>query len=68
MIKLSSQLIFGCLRPISSFVQLVQACPSIMRGQCTQRGAMERQQQFVCVYWTFLVHLFLEDWEIFLRV
>ena len=47
MIKLSSQLIFGCFRPISPFVQLVQACPSIMKGQCTQRGATERKQHFL---------------------
>ena len=46
MIKLSSQPIFGCFRPVSPFLQLVQACPSIMRGQCTQRGAIERKQYF----------------------
>ena len=33
--QINIQLRFGCFWPISSFVQLVQACPSIMRGQCS---------------------------------
>ena len=47
MIKLDSQLTFDCFKPISPFVQLIQACPSIMRGQFTQRGATERKQYFL---------------------
>ena len=67
MIKLSSQLTFGCFWLISTFVQLVQACPSIMRGKCTQRGATERKQHLACVYGTFLVHFNMWNKEKFFQ-
>ena len=56
MIRISSPLICYCFWPISTFVRLVQACPSFMKEQCTETGATERKKYLACVYWSFLVH------------
>ena len=47
------------LRPISSFVKLVQACPSIMRGQCAVLRELWKENNnlylFMGLFWSILM-------------
>ena len=57
-LRFCSQLIICCFWPISTFVQLVQVCPSIIRGSVLREVIREKKNilhEFIGLFWSILM-------------